>query len=170
MNKQNPPFRRYRHAFTLVEVSIALAILAFSFVSVLGMLPVSLGVSQSSIERTHAARIAQRMIALVQQTPFSEQRNLLGNVFWFDGDGEATDANSSHRVFSATIIEPDSPEGSATLVNGNTIGISTTTNRMLAVRIARNQTVSTDPRDEAIRNGKTNYFYQLAFSTSDMRL
>ena len=63
----NPSFRA--HAFSLVEVTLALGVMAFCLVAVMGLLPVGFNSNQAAIEQTAAAGIAAGLVADLRQTP-----------------------------------------------------------------------------------------------------
>lgn len=58
--------------FTLVEVVIALGIVAFGIISVFGLLPAGLGIFRDSIETTVSSQILQQVITEVQETEFDQ--------------------------------------------------------------------------------------------------
>ena len=59
-------------AFSLVEVVIAIGIVAFAFMAILGMLPVGMSVFRNSMNNAITSQIAQRVINDCQQSDFSE--------------------------------------------------------------------------------------------------
>ena len=64
--------RRPCHAFSLVEVVLALGVIAIAITAILGVLPVALSTGHSAQDDTRAAQIAQRMIsAMASQAPTS---------------------------------------------------------------------------------------------------
>ena len=54
---------RSRNAFSLLEVTFALGVAAFSFVAVLGMLPAGLKIQQGSVNQTKASAIMLQITA-----------------------------------------------------------------------------------------------------------
>ena len=67
------PFRRRSPGspgFSLVEVALALGLVSFAFVSLLGMLPSGLNTFQSAIDTAVGAQIIQRVVGDAQQTDF----------------------------------------------------------------------------------------------------
>ena len=61
-----------RKAFTLVEVTLAMGILAFSLVAILGLLPVALQAVSKAMNLSVQARILQASQTELLSTPFSE--------------------------------------------------------------------------------------------------
>jgi uncharacterized protein (TIGR02598 family) len=58
-----PPVHKLLLAFSLVEVVIALGIISFAIIAIVGMLPVALKSSQDSMRETDATLIAQRIFS-----------------------------------------------------------------------------------------------------------
>ncbi len=61
---------RARRAFSLVEVTIAIGIVAFAFVALVGVLPVGLQTFRRAVDASVSAQITQRIINDIQQTDF----------------------------------------------------------------------------------------------------
>lgn len=111
-------------AFSLVEVTIAIGIVAFAFVAILGLLPTGMTVFRQSINTTVTSQIAQRIINDARQTDFDELIKDAGNSTitgsnmtgrkaerYFDDQGNelaATDRGKS--IYSVnTRITPETP-------------------------------------------------------------
>lgn len=142
---KEPPTRRAA-GFSLIEVTLALGIIAFAFLAVFGLLPVGLDTFRRSMDRTEAAQIAQRLVAEAQQTPFDNVPSLFGKLYYFDSEGErltAADAKSTSGpagyVYSAVI-----DAATDTVANNNVtgVGISTTRTRLIVIKIAKNRLVT----------------------------
>ena len=97
-------------AFSLVEVTLALGIMAFSMVTLFGLLPLGINSNQSAVEQTTAAQIASALIADVRQTPTSSSAtpsprflitvpaltsDTLIHTLFLTQDGAVADANAS---------------------------------------------------------------------------
>lgn len=68
-----PVFRRDNRrigAFSLVEVALAIAVVAFAFVALLGLVPLGLTQFRDAMDMTIGAQIAQRVITDAEQTDF----------------------------------------------------------------------------------------------------
>jgi len=89
------PVPAKRAAFTLVEVALALGIIAMAFVPVLGLLPVGLDVSRKAIDATVAAQIVQQLTNEARQTDFSTLSALSGATAYFDDQGSELPAGAS---------------------------------------------------------------------------
>lgn len=56
-------------AFSLVEVTLALGVAAFSLVAIFGLLPIALNSNQSAIEQTAAASLTMTVVADLRAVP-----------------------------------------------------------------------------------------------------
>ena len=72
---QRPMSRACTKAFSLVEVTLALGIMGFAFVSILGLVPLGLTSFRETKNVSVASQIAQQIFAEVQSTPFAELVN-----------------------------------------------------------------------------------------------
>ncbi len=151
---------RNRAAFTLVEVTLAIGILAFAFVSIFSLLPISLTQAREAMDRTHATRIQQMLIAQVQQTRFTEvDSKVIGKVFYFDGEGQILPtALQNEYVYTARVLS--APGNGA---NHTARGLTQDRARTLAVRIGTNRLVSSGPTPTLGER-------QMAFLISDVAL
>jgi uncharacterized protein (TIGR02598 family) len=66
------PPRLRAGAFSLIEVVLALGVVAFAFVALFGMLPVGLNAFNNSIDSTTEAQIAENVMAQLRQEKFSQ--------------------------------------------------------------------------------------------------
>jgi uncharacterized protein (TIGR02598 family) len=113
---------RFRHGsrgrnagFSLVEVVIAVGIVAFAFIPMLGLVPMGLNTSRQAIDTTIEAQIIQQMTGQAQQTDFSQLATLAtSTVTCFDANGNVTSANSA--IYKASF----SPPVNTTLPGGST--------------------------------------------------
>jgi uncharacterized protein (TIGR02598 family) len=89
-----PPFHPRKVAsssdgFSLVEVAMALGIVAFAFTALLGMLPVGLGLFRSAMDTSIATRIVQSVSSDLQQADFDALGTTTTGVLYFDEQGNA---------------------------------------------------------------------------------
>lgn len=68
------------NAFSLIEVTISLGIVAFALVGILGALPLAMGNGRYSVEQTRAASIASTLFASFRSQPFTK-------VYYLSEDG-----------------------------------------------------------------------------------
>ena len=62
-SKNSPPSRVDEAAFSLVEVVVALGIVSFAVLAIVGMLPIAMNSAQESMRETDATLIAQRIFS-----------------------------------------------------------------------------------------------------------
>ncbi|MDB6149060.1 MAG: hypothetical protein JWQ44_508, partial [Chthoniobacter sp.] len=82
-------------AFSLVEVTLALGIVAFAFVALFGLLPVGMTVFRQSIDSANETWIMQDFNSMVQVTDWKRVKDLSHEksreVYYFDEEGRRTD-------------------------------------------------------------------------------
>lgn len=120
-------------AFSLVEVTLALGIVTFALVGVIGILPVAMTSSRQSIDRNRAAAVASTVYASFRSQPFQKVYYLTTDLKT-DGTprnptSNATDPNaldlsslnstSQAKTFYATFLDVSTPVGDT----GDTFGI-----------------------------------------------
>lgn len=88
-------------AFSLVEVTLSLGLVAFALVGILGALPLAMGSGRSSMEQTRAALIANTLLASLRSQPFTK-------VYYLTGDG------SGHRGTPINLAADTQDAGKAT--------------------------------------------------------
>ena len=79
--------------FSLVEIVLAIGVVSFAFVSVLGLVPMGMNAFRSSIDTSVGAQIDQQMVNQAQETDFStliasgSPYLTTGTTAYFDVDG-----------------------------------------------------------------------------------
>ena len=94
----NPSFAqkpRHSQGFSLVEVALALGIVAFAFVSLFGLLPTGLGVFRSAIDTSNETWIMQGLNSMVQVTEWSKIQDLKTEIYYYNEEGRLTDTKSN---------------------------------------------------------------------------
>ncbi len=92
-----------RAGFTLVEVTMAIGIIAFAFIGIFQLLPIGLGVSRQAIDTTIETQIAQQMKTQALQTDFSLLSKLSElETACFDDQGRPTE--KSKAVYAAKFL------------------------------------------------------------------
>ncbi len=61
--------RRSAAAFSLVEVTLALGVMAFAMLAIFGLLPIGLNSNATALQQTAAVNLATGLIADLRQTP-----------------------------------------------------------------------------------------------------
>ena len=99
VNPSLAPKPRQSQGFSLVEVALALGIVAFAFVSLFGLLPTGLGVFRSAIDTSNETWIMQGLNSMIQVTEWSKIRNLgydqSGEVYYYNEEGRLTDSKKA---------------------------------------------------------------------------
>lgn len=142
-----------RRAFSLVEVTIAIGIVAFAFVALVGVLPVGLQTFRRAVDASVGAQITQRIINDIQQTDFSLLVKDHTTPFpfpatprYFNDQGSEVTEPSSAVYHVKTWITP-----STVLPCGNSADAYTASNDKLATILIQivnnpgNRTITTDP-------------------------
>ena len=89
------PGSKLKAAFSLVEVSLALAIVGIAFMALLGILPMGMQTFKAANDSTVDARILTVMTSMLQSTEYSKiagSGGVTDDVFFFDMDGEFLDS------------------------------------------------------------------------------
>lgn len=109
--------RTHSGGFTLVEVTLAIGIISFAFVTMFGLLPVGLSVSRQAMDTTIEAQIVQQMKTQALQTDFS----MLGELekttdIYFDDQGKKVEAAQGVYKASYASVSANTrlPDGSST--------------------------------------------------------
>jgi uncharacterized protein (TIGR02598 family) len=91
--------------FTLVEISMAIGVVAFAFLGLFGLVPTGLHVFRESIDSTNQTWIMQGLNARLQTTEWPSIRTLgydqSQTIFYFDDEGQLTDVVSSSAADTA---------------------------------------------------------------------
>ena len=102
VNPSFAPKPRLAQGFSLVEVALALGIVAFAFVSLFGLLPTGLGVFRSAIDTSNETWIMQGLNSMVQVTewpkivpPNGSQSELEKEIFYYNEEGRLTDTKTN---------------------------------------------------------------------------
>ena len=126
---------RKRGGFSLVEVTLAIGIMACAILPLVAMLPIGLRLHRQAIDSTVTSQIVSRVTHEVQQTDFSTLTALAAPLtYYFDDQGNllgtnTAAANSSLRLYDAQASMNKLPSVPAGTNQG------TTTPSMLRVRI-----------------------------------
>jgi uncharacterized protein (TIGR02598 family) len=88
--------RRASAGFSLVEVALAIAIVAFAFIALIGLLPTGMQVFRSSMDTANESWIMQDINSILQATPFKKVDQMAagkedGVIFAYDDEGKLLD-------------------------------------------------------------------------------
>ncbi|GAT34688.1 Verru_Chthon cassette protein B [Terrimicrobium sacchariphilum] len=89
--------RQRRRAFSLVEVVIALGIVSFAMMGIVGLIAVGMNTFRASIDTSVQSRIAQKAISDAVLTDFSK---LQAYEAYFDESGRPVSAGDEQRVYT----------------------------------------------------------------------
>lgn len=120
--------KRHLQAFSLVEVTIAIGIVAFAFIGLFGLIPTGLNTFRKAIDTSVGSQIAQRVINEAQQTEFSVLTSgSAASLRYFDDQGNevATSTNAIYEV--NTFVVPVTPVLYATGTTNSNGNIATVT-------------------------------------------
>jgi uncharacterized protein (TIGR02598 family) len=102
--------------FSLIEVSMALAIVAVAFVALIGLLPAGMKIFEAAVATTAETRMLSHLSGVVQASDYTDFRkgNYDGVYFYFDVDGLYLDSSQKpvpdfavKRVYAAKLILGD---------------------------------------------------------------
>ena len=108
-----PGFQRKRAGFSLIEVTLAIAIVAFAFIALIGLLPAGMAVFNQTMDSTNEMRISSDITALLQASEYNKiptNPDIVKNIFYFDVDGALVDTDNrqvpekvDERVYAARV-------------------------------------------------------------------
>lgn len=91
-------------AFSLVEVTLAMGVMAFALVATFGLLPTGLNTFRASMDRTVGAQISQTIISERSKQDFSDLTSTTDPVIvHFNDEGQETEENADDSVFAAQV-------------------------------------------------------------------
>jgi uncharacterized protein (TIGR02598 family) len=148
---------RNRNGFTFVEVTIAIAILAFSLIALIGLLGIGLSGEKSSAEDTRFAGMADYVIATERNNTNSTFATAsaanYSSTYYFDLLGNTNSQSAAYALCTVTNISTNSivtsNTPSTTLVNSNVVGSN----------VASFKAVFTYPLSAPAANRMTNVYY-----------
>ena len=96
-------------AFSLIEVTLAIGLVSFCFLTVVGLMPVGLNALRLATGQTVEAEIVQKLSGQILLTPFSKlpleklDGGYSGATFYYDQEGgELLGSNTSNGIYSVT--------------------------------------------------------------------
>jgi len=103
------------NAFSLVEVTLALGIVAFSLVTLLGLMPLGLATFHKAVATSISSQIVQQVVTDVEQTDFTQLTTSSNGVTqlglrYFDDEGnELPTAASPGAIYQVNVVVNASP-------------------------------------------------------------
>lgn len=105
------PAKNHR-AFSLVEVAIAMGIVAFAIVSLIGLMGVSLDAGRRANDDTQVAMLARKALGQFLTTPYSSLSN---QVIYFDQEGELLSSSADAYFECDTKVNDTGVHGGVTV-------------------------------------------------------
>ena len=122
--------------FSLVEVTIAIGVVSFCLLTVIGLLPVGLGTLREAIDQTVQSQIAQKLAGEILLTPYSQlTTKYAGSNFYFDDAGSLVTAVSDRRHQVQIILTNPVYPGSSNAPTNTPIANSIQTVQMTIVKM-----------------------------------
>jgi uncharacterized protein (TIGR02598 family) len=127
-------------AFSLIEIAIALGIVAFALIPVLGVMPIGLTTLRDTVDTQVTAQIAQTIVNQAEQADYNSLASTT-TPYYFDEQGDLLN-NSTNALYSAQLAvnEPTSIPGSLATSSSNlatlTITVQCTTTKATRIQSA----------------------------------
>lgn len=90
--------------FSLVEVTIAIGVVSFALVALLGVIPVGLIATQDAMRQTAKSQIIKQISSDLGMMPFAEIGSYLASGQYFDNNGSRS-IGTNERIFLATMTK-----------------------------------------------------------------
>ena len=91
--------------FSLIEVTIAMGVMAFAAIAILGIIPNGLAAASRSSQTTIAARLASEVQSEIQQVGLASFATDATNMTYFDGDGKFLPNNTGAVYYVYRSVE-----------------------------------------------------------------
>src|SRR5215207_4288283 len=102
------PRRNRSGGFSLVEVALAIGIIAFAFVALFALIPTGLSTFRSAIDTANETWILGSINSMVQTTDFAEIEKLdykvSEEIYYYDEEGKPTDREQQNPKADAEVI------------------------------------------------------------------
>jgi len=107
-----PNFRRTcRRAFTLIETTMAIGIMAFGLIGIIGLMPAGMTTFQKAMDTSMSSHIVQQVVTDLQQGDFSALTQARP-ILYFDDQGNrlraATDGGAEALYYVNTVVQTPS--------------------------------------------------------------
>jgi len=140
--QSNLPSRGTR-GFTLIEVVLALGVVAFAFVALMGLMPVGLEMFRNSIDTSVRAQIVEHVTTDAMETDFDaliSSSNAVTTIYFDDQGDEVTQPLSIYQVQVTVTGTTQLPAPAASGTNANNTDLA-----MLLIQIANNPAHAANP-------------------------
>lgn len=86
--------------FSLVEISLAIGVMAFGLVSILGLMPVGLTLFKDTMKQATVTKIVENIAVEARQTDFDDLKTEQNaNTRWFNAEGNRVTEDDESRIF-----------------------------------------------------------------------
>lgn len=109
-----------RQAFSLIEVTVAIGVVAFSMLAIVGLLPIASQITRDSASQTNTSEILSSVVADMRATPKGSTTSpqygipLSGtSTLYFDGSGQVSTSLKSKSRYTLTVTP--APAGSGVI-------------------------------------------------------
>ena len=149
-------------AFSLIEVLLAIGIVSFAVVAIVGMLPIALNTAKDSMLETDAAIIAQRVFAELQASTGTNRPVSISA----HGDTKAIDLSSdgtNYLAFGEACEVRSSPTSEAPITESGVsfLGVVSVSTNTGIFHLSRVEVSITSPASAPASSRKTNAFMTL---------
>lgn len=93
--------RRWHEAFTLVEVTLAIGVVSFALLSLLGLVPMGLIAVRESSQQVACSHILQKVASDLAMISRDEAADYIQEARYFDLGGQPVEAGAADAVFVA---------------------------------------------------------------------
>jgi uncharacterized protein (TIGR02598 family) len=90
-----------RRGFSLIEVSITLAVVGFALIGILGVLPVAMQNTRTCVDETRAAQLAKLVFNTLQSEPFTAARCFSEDNTKIDLSTRTTETSSNVKLYAS---------------------------------------------------------------------
>jgi uncharacterized protein (TIGR02598 family) len=101
---RSPRRRSARGGFSLIETALALGVVGFALISLLGMLPTGLQTFRKAMDFTLQTEMTQVLIGKANQMSFSSLSQLAAQPYYFDDNGNLVTADDATGTYIAHIV------------------------------------------------------------------
>lgn len=132
------PLKASQRAFSLVEVVLAIGVIGFGVLIVLGLMPVGLNTMRQAMDNSTEMQIVKQISGEALLTPFSQlSTNFSGKTFYYDEQGiKESTASANTRYWAITSLTSPGYPGSANLPTTSSVTNSLKTLRLDLVTAA----------------------------------
>jgi len=107
------PKKNRRAGFSLIEVTLSIAIIAFAFIALIGLLPAGMNVFTQTMDSTNEMRIVSYLTSMMQATDYDRlnDQSFAADIYYFDVDGGYLDSDrnqnaryANERIYAARVM------------------------------------------------------------------